>query len=130
MYESGSSVMTRITSHQSFNIFPHPFRIKGHIVYLLSNVTRPSCFFDINCFVNLVLKSFQATKCYWGWYAIVGTNAMEYSVPCFKGGGEGITTEVEPSVVLTIVSRRCLFPAANDGLVVLSVVEGFTKSIH
>ena len=55
---------------------------------------------------------------------------MEYQVPCFKGGGEGITIEVEPFMVLTIVSHCCLFHAAKDGLVLPSVVEGFTKSIH
>ena len=122
--------MTCLASHQSFDIFPCPFRIKGRVVYLLSEVTRPSCFREINCFVNLVLNSLQVTKCSWGWYANVSTNAMEYLVPCFKCGGEVIMTEVELSVVLAIVSHPYLFPAAKDGLVVLSVVEGFTNSIH
>ena len=122
--------MTCITSNKSFDIFPCPCRIKVHVGYLLREVTRPSCFREINCFVNLVLNSLQVTKCSWGWYANVSTNAMEYLVPCFKCGGEGIMTEVEPFLVITIVNHLCLFTAAKDGPIVISVAEGFTKSIH
>ena len=58
--------MTRLASHQPFGFHPSHFGIKGNDVDFLSEVTRPSCFCYVHCFVNLVLECFQVAKCSWG----------------------------------------------------------------
>ena len=63
LYDFWSSVVTRLTSHQQFDVHPIPFEIKERVVDFLNEVKRPSFFHYFHCFVDLVLECFQVEKC-------------------------------------------------------------------
>ena len=121
--------MTRLTSCNPSDAHPSRFGVKGHVVVFLSKVTRPSCFWYVHCFVDLLLKCFQVAKCSQGWVIIIVSNAMEHLVLGFKGGCEVVTTEVEPPLVLTVIDHCCVLSTAKNGFIKLGVVEWFLESV-
>ena len=68
-------------------------------------------------------------KCSRGWGIIIGSNSMEHLFLGFKGGCEGVMTEVEPPLVLTVIDHRCVLSTAKNGFIKLGVFEWFLESV-
>ena len=121
--------MTLFTSRQSSDANPSRFGIKGNVVDLFSNVTRPPCFCYFHCFVDLVLECFKVENCSWGWGIIIGSDVTEHWVLGFKGGCEVVATEVEPPLFLAVINHFCVLSTAKNGFIELGVVEWFLETV-
>ena len=58
-----------------------------------------------------------------------GSDSMQDRVSGLKGGCEGVTAEIIPTLVLVALLHFCFFSASKDGVVEPGVVAGYFKSV-
>ena len=58
-----------------------------------------------------------------------GSDSMQDGFSGLKGGCEGVAAEMIPTLVLVDLLHCCFFYASKDGVVELSVVSGYFKSV-